>query len=291
MLKLTPLLIVIFCLIQQSPIQAQESFELFYTFPGNTCSSAPVGTSNNGVVGSPFVRVGLDCNDYEDNMFGWRASAYSIYNKDRYVRVIVTAPPGKLLSFTRPQAHFLISTFKSFSGSSYFEMAAFVNGSDSLFYARVRPSSDINVTAFTPNLPNASSIEFRIYPWLAGIEFQGWDAVYVFRIAGKLVNQNATSTTNDTANIPSGIELLDAYPNPFNPSTNVPFKLDRTAKVTIEVYDLIGRKVETIINDKTYQPGRHIEVFNSGSLSSGTYMYRLVVDGQYHQTSMFTIIK
>ena len=69
--------------------------------------------------------------------------------------------------------------------------------------------------------------------------------------------------------------LLDvAYPNPFNLVTTLRFGLPETAQVTLTVYDMLGRKMQTLI-DGVYNPGLHRVTFNGAQLPSGTYLYRL----------------
>lgn len=65
------------------------------------------------------------------------------------------------------------------------------------------------------------------------------------------------------------------YPNPFNPSTNIKFTLPRSAKVTVEVFNVLGEKVLDLINGKEFSEGSHIVPFNAGKLPSGPYIYRI----------------
>ncbi len=81
--------------------------------------------------------------------------------------------------------------------------------------------------------------------------------------------------------IPSSIELKQNYPNPFNPSTTIRYHLDRQSFVTLDVYNILGQKVTTLVNDEL-QAGIHQVEFNSDNvqgriLPSGVYIYRLTV--------------
>lgn len=271
--------------------RGQESFELWYSFNGFACSGPQLTESDNGVTGSAFVRVGMDCNDYEDDVFGWRTPFNVLWDNDTYVRVRINAPAGKVMNFSRPQAMFFLSSYASFSGSAFFEMAMFINGTDSVYIGRVSPSSDINVTRFVPNIPNAKSIELRIYPWLSAVDFQGWEGIRAFRISGRLVNENLTSNFEGSPDVPVKAALRPAYPNPFNPTTTIPFDVSDVSRITLEVYDVMGRKISTLAKDRTFQPGRHTLNFDATGISSGTYLYRLVVDGHFVEASTFTLIK
>ncbi|MEM6645891.1 MAG: T9SS type A sorting domain-containing protein, partial [Bacteroidota bacterium] len=69
------------------------------------------------------------------------------------------------------------------------------------------------------------------------------------------------------------------YPNPFNPSTNIGFTVPQASPVSLVVYDLLGRPVQTLV-DGTVAAGAHEVVFEAGNLPSGTYVYRLQAGGQ-----------
>ncbi len=81
------------------------------------------------------------------------------------------------------------------------------------------------------------------------------------------------SQTGDTP-ISLPFALNQNYPNPFNPSTTISFTLDRDGFVSLNVYDVAGRVVATILN-KTMAAGSYDVGFNAKSLSSGVYFYKL----------------
>ncbi|MCC7158485.1 MAG: T9SS type A sorting domain-containing protein [Ignavibacteria bacterium] len=74
--------------------------------------------------------------------------------------------------------------------------------------------------------------------------------------------------------VPTGYRLNQNYPNPFNPSTVISFSLPEAAIVTIEIYTALGTFVKTIASGN-YPAGNHSLNFNSGSLSSGVYFYKM----------------
>ncbi|MCP5064317.1 MAG: T9SS type A sorting domain-containing protein, partial [Ignavibacteriae bacterium] len=77
--------------------------------------------------------------------------------------------------------------------------------------------------------------------------------------------------------IPSQIELLQNFPNPFNPTTNIGFNLSESGFVTLTIYDLLGKKVNTLV-DEQMNAGTHKVEFNAISLAAGTYFYELKVN-------------
>jgi hypothetical protein len=86
-----------------------------------------------------------------------------------------------------------------------------------------------------------------------------------------------------SAPVRCGSQLLRNYPDPFNPSTRIPFELDRTGEARVDVFDLQGRQVR-LLTDRTYPSGRH-EVEWDGrdaegrGVASGLYVVRLSVAG------------
>jgi polygalacturonase len=78
---------------------------------------------------------------------------------------------------------------------------------------------------------------------------------------------------------PETIQLLQNYPNPFNPSTIIMFTVPQLSPVKLEVYDLSGKKITTLVNESK-KAGQYMVYFNGSHLGSGMYIYKLVVAGQ-----------
>jgi predicted outer membrane repeat protein len=83
--------------------------------------------------------------------------------------------------------------------------------------------------------------------------------------------------------------LCQNYPNPFNASTKIKFELPETEKVKIEIFNLLGQKIETLLN-KPIPAGSHQVEFNARNLPSGVYLYRIVVDS-YGKAGGFQEVK
>jgi hypothetical protein len=79
--------------------------------------------------------------------------------------------------------------------------------------------------------------------------------------------------------VPDQIALFQNYPNPFNPETVIQFYLDRSQQVRIEIYDVIGRRVQTL-TDQVFPQGHSDVRFRGTDLASGIYIYRLVTEDQ-----------
>jgi len=89
--------------------------------------------------------------------------------------------------------------------------------------------------------------------------------------------------------LPEKIILSQNYPNPFNASTTIQYTLPMQSDVTIHIYNLLGRKVETLI-DKKEQAGYHQVIWQADDLSSGVYFYKIQA-GDYIETKKMVLIK
>jgi len=78
--------------------------------------------------------------------------------------------------------------------------------------------------------------------------------------------------------LPSNFVLYQNYPNPFNSSTNLRYDVKRRAKVTLNLYDISGRKIETLI-DKEHSVGEYFFHLDGNDLASGVYLLNMEVDG------------
>ena len=92
-------------------------------------------------------------------------------------------------------------------------------------------------------------------------------------------------------NIPTEFSLEQNYPNPFNPETTIRYKIQAASKVSLKVYDALGREIATLV-DEVKQPGIYNSTFSTlrSSLTSGVYFYRLQAGG-FVQTKKMLLIK
>ncbi len=74
--------------------------------------------------------------------------------------------------------------------------------------------------------------------------------------------------------IPSGFNLEQNFPNPFNPSTIIKFAVPKAAYVSLKVYDQLGKEIAVLVNEKK-SAGSYQYIFNANNLSSGIYFYKL----------------
>lgn len=126
-------------------------------------------------------------------------------------------------------------------------------------------STNVNVTETS----NIDSVNFYLYKMYVGIKQIG-------------------------STVPSDYKLFQNYPNPFNPSTIIKFQIKDFKLVTLKVYDILGREVVTLINEKlkagTYEIPFSINQYTNNLLPSGIYFYRLQTD-DFIETKRMALIK
>jgi hypothetical protein len=97
------------------------------------------------------------------------------------------------------------------------------------------------------------------------------------------------SIQNISTEIPSKYSLGQNYPNPFNPMCNVQFTMCNEGKVKLIVYDIMGRDVQTLVNEKL-NAGTYEVKFDGSGLPSGVYFYKLITEG-FTETKKMLLIK
>nr|MBN2276243.1 T9SS type A sorting domain-containing protein [candidate division Zixibacteria bacterium] len=108
------------------------------------------------------------------------------------------------------------------------------------------------------------------------------------------INSATAVEDNDNILIPEHYALEQNVPNPFNPSTVISFDLPTASDIRLEVFNIIGQKVKTLVNGPM-PAGHHKITFegrgdNEQVLSSGVYFYRISA-GEFHQSKKMTLIK
>jgi len=102
---------------------------------------------------------------------------------------------------------------------------------------------------------------------------------YEYRLEAVYLNGvNGLGTCRNTPANPYAFALYQSYPNPARGNVTISFSLPTTANATLELYDIRGRKVATLL-DEEMQPGTH-NVNYDGELADGVYLYRLTADGE-----------
>ena len=113
-----------------------------------------------------------------------------------------------------------------------------------------------------------------------------------FRYRLKQIDNDGTFSYSDGVEVeivPNKFELSQNYPNPFNPGTTIRYSMPQQGNVTLKVYDVLGNKVATLVNE-TQSAGKYEVRFDASQLSSGIYFYQLKTDN-YYEIKKMTLIK
>lgn len=103
-------------------------------------------------------------------------------------------------------------------------------------------------------------------------------------------NTDYVGIENTGTTIPSNIHLKQNYPNPFNPSTIISFTIQRPEFVTLKIYDMLGKEVQTLING-IINPGEHKINFSAAEIPAGVYYYTLKTESNFTETKKMVLIK
>ena len=99
----------------------------------------------------------------------------------------------------------------------------------------------------------------------------------------------ATGINSKSVETPLTFSLFQNYPNPFNPSTEIKFSIPQSNQVTLEIFNLLGQKVATLVN-RQLAAGNYTERFDASMLSSGIYFYSLKA-GSFFVTKKMMLLK
>jgi hypothetical protein len=164
-----------------------------------------------------------------------------------------------------------------------------VNPSGDYEYISIYAGQDSN---FVPDL--GSRIALLNGTTFTDTDRPGWGTYYRLSAVDADWHESGTDgptivAVEDESPILSRTELHQNHPNPFNPTTTIEFNLSKAGPAAIEVYDVGGRRVATIL-DEFKGAGPHSVTFNASGLTSGVYFYRLRTN-DFERTRKMVILK
>jgi hypothetical protein len=111
-----------------------------------------------------------------------------------------------------------------------------------------------------------------------------------FIVDGILHGDTTTvAVENEISELPTEFSLLQNYPNPFNPATTIKFSTPEFTKVTLIIYDILGREIVTLVNEEKSAGTYEIEFF-AENMPSGIYFYTLIA-GSYSDTKKMILLR
>ena len=141
----------------------------------------------------------------------------------------------------------------------YFPYGSFTNYRGSDLYRYDARLDELTVKHVSDNFEDITSIVF--HPADPSLMYLGIESVHP-----KATNPGLEETVE--------VEEVSVYPNPFNPVANITFRLPSATHVRLDIYNLMGQKVGTLLN-ANLGPGEHTVPWDGSKLASGVYLYRL----------------
>lgn len=125
---------------------------------------------------------------------------------------------------------------------------------------------------------------------LVSVHFPTATIGYAVGNTGTIIKYSGPSdVSNNQTSLPTSFVLSQNYPNPFNPTTNIGFRIAGYGFVSLKVFDVLGREVATLVNEQL-KPGSYETVFDASNLASGVYLYRLQA-GDFVQSRKLVLMK
>jgi type IX secretion system substrate protein len=199
------------------------------------------------------------------------------------------------------------------------EPYAYYSGWSVKFLIQDQINGDTNLTYTGPN-PKSPWLSWGPYPWADGLVPRSDGLIWVCpgdfladgthpsvqgrqKVANMLFQffttdqttvswflQNPLGITQIGSEIPEKFDLNQNFPNPFNPSTKITFSLPLVQHVTLDIYDLLGRKVESLISKEELVPGTYEVTWDASNYSSGVYFYKLITQS-FTETKKMILVK
>ena len=239
--------------------------------------------NGNDTIYVPFNVPGTNPGEYQLDVVNHNITVYGLTGFSRFILTDGDSPlPVELSSFTSSisgrdvKLHWTTASetnnsgfqIERSAGNNQWSAVSFVNGSGT--------STSQKDYSYTDKNLSSGKYNYR----LKQVDYNG---------------QYNYFNLNNEVNIglPSKFDLSQNYPNPFNPSTKISFDIPVDGKVSITLYDISGKEVSKLVNEfKT--AGYYSVSFNGSNLSSGTYFYRIVSEGNgqnFVATKKMTLLK
>jgi flagellar hook assembly protein FlgD len=179
------------------------------------------------------------------------------------------------------------------------------------------PSFDMGAVSFGLYAPDGTGIAYKAYAGETagqkyGVDIIDYNSTYDGIYSGSVATLNADGKTFAIANgyyftghdsvkgvitssvgvdeaAPAAFAVAQNSPNPFNPTTSINFTLAKAGKVTVDIYNAAGQKVDTVVNT-TMSAGNHSASWNASKFSAGVYFYT-VKSGEFSKTMKMTLLK
>jgi PKD repeat protein len=260
------------------------------TFESGMGSYTDGGADMSRYTGGTYAYEGVAAADIQDN--SGTASAFTT-TTGRNVSGYATQ---QITFYFRAQSMETGEDFwvRYYNGSAWQTVATYVSGTNfanGTFY-----SATVTLTKGTYTFPTNAKISFQCDAsdnnddvYIDAITWRGSTGAAMTSDGGTLFAVGESGDTDPALKASSPAALATSldqnHPNPFKPRTEISFSLAKEGGVRLEVFDIAGRRVASLV-EGVKSAGRHTVSFDASSLSSGTYFYRLTAGGAVEQKKM-----
>ena len=116
------------------------------------------------------------------------------------------------------------------------------------------------------------------------------DLASIWRTAWENAGSPSPLSIQPNSHNPESYFLAEAYPNPFNPTTNIKLTVPKSAVVSLKIYNLVGQEVAELVSERL-TPGTYEYQWNASGFASGVYFYRLETNTGFIQTKKLVLLK
>jgi photosystem II stability/assembly factor-like uncharacterized protein len=215
--------------------------------------------------------------NYDDNLF------YCCINFLNSATGFITGQSGRIIKTTDSGDNWSVISNQQTNISSIF----FVNQNTGYFvnnYLNVYKSTNGGVNWFAQLTGATSTSLISVFFLNENTGFAGGaNGVILKTIKGGVGVQNISSS------VPDKYSLEQNYPNPFNPTTNIRYQITKNSYVTLKVYNILGKEIATLVNEKL-SAGTYEVKFDGSNLPSGIYFYKLETD-KFKDTKKLVLLK
>ncbi len=165
-------------------------------------------------------------------------------------------------------------------GTDYTDLAV-------MAYVAEKEASGAVLSAFPTDNPTQTGAAFTHYFYMESLA----DGLFPTNTDHVQIKSDPSAIDRNFTGVIESFELEQNYPNPFNPVTTITYRVPVASQIDLQVYDITGRLVKTLVNRPQKAAGKHNVSFDASTLSSGIYFYQLQADGKQIQTRKMILIK
>jgi hypothetical protein len=147
------------------------------------------------------------------------------------------------------------------------------------------------IATFSPTIivRGGQTLTIRLYAWCSTASKYFTSKTMVISGTTSIDSLFSTSLKVFKSEVPASASLFQNYPNPFNPTTVINYQLSGNSLVSLIVYDMLGRQVKTLVNERQ-SAGNHSVAFRGDQMPSGVYFYRLLA-GPFTDTKKLLLLR